>query len=109
MSSTLLLVEDDPKVLLGTKQALELAGFEAEPFTDAETAAMRIVPDLPAIVVCDVNLPGANGFSLAFALKVGGQPPGRHIDHGSRRHATAVNAMRRGACDFVEKPFRPSD
>ncbi len=66
MSSILkvLLVEDDPEVLLGTKQALELAGFEVEPFTDAETAATRIVPDVPAIVVCDVNLPGMDGLSL---------------------------------------------
>jgi DNA-binding response OmpR family regulator len=43
MSTTLkvLLVEDDPEVLLGTKKALELAGFEVEPLTDAETAPKR--------------------------------------------------------------------
>jgi hypothetical protein len=43
MSTTLkvLLVEDDPEVLLGTKQALELAGFEVEPLTDAETPPKR--------------------------------------------------------------------
>jgi two-component system C4-dicarboxylate transport response regulator DctD len=50
-------------VLLGTKQALGLAGFEVEPFTDAETAAKQIVADVTAIVVCDVKLPGMDGLS----------------------------------------------
>jgi DNA-binding NtrC family response regulator len=97
MSSILkvLLVEDDPEVRLGTKQALELAGFEVEPFTDAETAATRIVPDVPAIILCDVNLPGTDGLSL--------------LSHatGYGDIATAVDAMRQGAYDFVEKPFPP--
>jgi DNA-binding NtrC family response regulator len=90
-----LLVEDDPQVLLGTKQALELAGFEVEPFTDAETAAECIVPDVPAIIICDVNVPGMDGLSL--------------LSHatGYGDIATAVDAMRQGAYDFVEKPFPP--
>jgi hypothetical protein len=61
------LVEDDPEVLLGTKQALGLAGFEVEPFTDAETAAKQIVADVTAIVVCDVKLPGST--TVATSLR----------------------------------------
>ena len=56
-----LLVEDDPAVLLGTQQTLQLADFAVEPFADAESALMSIVPDVPAIVVCDVKLPGLDG------------------------------------------------
>ena len=53
-SVRVLLVEDDPAVLLGTQQTLQLAGFEVEPFADAEAAIPSIFPDVPAIVVCGV-------------------------------------------------------
>jgi DNA-binding NtrC family response regulator len=91
-----LLVEDDPQVLLGTKQALELAGFEVEPFTDAETAAECIVPDVPAIIICDVNLPGMDGLSL--------------LSHatGYGDIATAVDAMRQAPTTSSKSPSRPS-
>jgi DNA-binding NtrC family response regulator len=55
-SVRVLLVEDDPAVLLGTQQTLQLAGFEVEPFADAEAAIPSIFPDVPAIIVCDVKL-----------------------------------------------------
>jgi DNA-binding NtrC family response regulator len=109
MSSILkvLLVEDDPEVLLGKKQALELAGFEVEPFTDAETAATRIVPDVPAIVVCDVNLPGTDGLSLLSHARSVDNDLAVILITGHGDIAMAVNAMRQGAYDFVEKPFPP--
>src|SRR5690242_13977318 len=109
MSTTLkvLLVEDDPEVLLGTKQALELAGFEIEPFTDAEKAAKRIVPDVPAIVVCDVKLPGMDGFSLLSHAKSVDDDLAVILITGHGDIAMAVNAIRQGAYDFVEKPFPP--
>jgi len=59
-----LLIEDDPAVLLGTQQTLQLAGFEVEPFADAEAAIPSIFPDVPAIIVCDVKLPGLDGLGL---------------------------------------------
>jgi two-component system C4-dicarboxylate transport response regulator DctD len=109
MSSILkvLLVEDDPEVRLGTKQALELAGFEVDTFTDAETAATRIVPDVPAIVVCDVNLPGMDGLSLLSHARSVDNDLAVILITGHGDIAMAVNAMRRGAYDFVEKPFPP--
>jgi DNA-binding NtrC family response regulator len=109
MSSTLkvLLVEDDPEVLLGTKQALELAGFEVEPFTDAETAATRIVPDVAAIVVCDANVPGTDGLSLLSHARSVDNDLAVILITGHGDIAMAVNAMRQGAYDFLEKPFSP--
>ncbi len=51
-SIRVLVVEDDPAVLLGTQQALQLADFEVEPFADAESALTSVVPDVPAIIIC---------------------------------------------------------
>jgi DNA-binding NtrC family response regulator len=57
-SIRVLVVEDDPAVLLGTQQALEV-----EPLADAESALTSVVPDVPAII-CDVKFPGLDGLGL---------------------------------------------
>jgi two-component system C4-dicarboxylate transport response regulator DctD len=64
-----LLVEDDPAALLGMQQALELAGFTVETFTDAESTVERSGRDVPAIIVCDVKLPGLDGLALLEKAK----------------------------------------
>src|SRR4029453_13224300 len=102
-----LLVENAPGVLPGTKQALELAGFEGRPFPDAETAATRIVPDVPAIVVCDVNLPGTDGLSLLSHARSVEKDLAVILISGHGNLAMAGHALRQGAYDFVEKPFPP--
>jgi two-component system, NtrC family, C4-dicarboxylate transport response regulator DctD len=102
-----LLVEDDPYVRLGTKQALELAGFAVEAFTNAEEAVEQIVPDVPALIVCDVRLPGMDGLSLLSHAKGLDDELAVILVTGHGDIAMAVKAMREGAYDFIEKPFAP--
>jgi len=102
-----LLIEDDPAVLLGTQQTLQLAGFEVEPFADAESAIPSIVPGVPAIVVCDVKLPGLDGMGLLVKAQSIDRDLAVILITGHGDVAMAVNAMRLGAYDFVEKPFPP--
>src|SRR5215218_8189708 len=102
-----LLVEDDPAVLLGTQQTLQLAGFEVEPFADAESAMTSIVPDVPAIIICDVKLPGLDGLGLLARARAIDKDLAVILITGHGDVAMAVNAMRLGAYDFVEKPFSP--
>ena len=106
-SVKVLLVEDDPAVLLGTQQALELAGIEVEPFADAESAITHVVPDMPAIIVCDVKLPGLDGLELLAKARSIDEDLAVILITGHGDVAMAVNAMRLGAYDFVEKPFSP--
>jgi DNA-binding NtrC family response regulator len=104
-SIRVLVVEDDPAVLLGTQQALQLADFEVEPLADAESALTSVVPDVPAII-CDVKLPGLDGLGLlATAQSIDRDLAVILTGHGDV--AMAVNAMRLGPYDFVEKPFPP--
>jgi DNA-binding NtrC family response regulator len=102
-----LLIEDDPAVLLGTQQTLQLAGFEVEPFSDAESAIPSIVPDVPAIIVCDVRLPGLDGLGLLAQARAIDGDLAVILITGHGDVAMAVNAMRLDAYDFVEKPFPP--
>jgi len=100
-----LLIEDDPVVLVSTAQALGLAGFEVESFASAEEARANIRFEAPVVVVCDVRLQGLSGMDLLPEIrKIDPELPVVLIT-GHGHIAMAVEAMRQGAYDFIEKPF----
>ena len=103
-----LLVEDDAAVRIGSEQALQLAGFPVESFESAERAVSCIKPGMRAIVVSDVKLPGMDGLGLLrHVVELESDIPVILVTgHGDV--TMAVNAMRAGAYDFIEKPF-PSE
>ena len=103
-----LLIEDDTAVRIGSVQALQLAGFLVESFESAERAIAHIKPGMAAIVVSDVKLPGMDGLGLLrYATEVESELPVILVTgHGDI--TMAVQAMRAGAYDFIEKPF-PSE
>jgi len=97
-------VEDDEDVLAGSAQALDLAGFEVMAFTSVEAARSSITAGLPAVVVCDVKLPGLNGTAWAEELLKSDPELPVILITGHGDIAMAVHAMRGGAYDFIEKP-----
>ena len=97
-------VEDDEDVLAGSAQALELAGFEVTTFTSVEAARLSITAGLPAVVVCDVKLPGLSGTTWATELLKADPELPVILITGHGDIAMAVHAMRGGAYDFIEKP-----
>ncbi|WP_088345243.1 MULTISPECIES: sigma-54 dependent transcriptional regulator [Rhodomicrobium] len=107
-SLKVLIVEDDANVLLGCAQAMQLAGFDVVTATSAERAKNLIKPNFSGVVVTDMRLPGADGLQfLQFARGIDAELPVIMITgHGDV--ALAVEAMRAGAYDFIEKPFSPS-
>ena len=63
---TVLLVEDDPLVLLGAEQALTLAGITVLTATDAETAFQLMSTAPPDTVVSDIRLPGCASGTVRY-------------------------------------------
>ncbi|MDR6536620.1 sigma-54 dependent transcriptional regulator [Variovorax soli] len=100
-----LLVEDDEDVRLSTTQVLTLAGFEVEAFASAERARAQISFGVPAIVVSDVRLPGLSGTEWLVELREADAELPVILVTGHGHIAMAVQAMREGAYDFIEKPF----
>ena len=100
-----LLVEDDEDVRLSTTQMLTLAGFEVEAFASAERARAQISLGVPAIVVSDVRLPGLSGTEWLLELRNADAELPVILVTGHGHIAMAVQAMREGAYDFIEKPF----
>jgi two-component system C4-dicarboxylate transport response regulator DctD len=100
-----LLVEDEASVRLATTQSLKLARLAVDAVATVEEALDVLTPDFDGIVVTDVRLPGRSGLDLLqHAVQLDRELPVILVTgHGDV--AMAVQAMRDGAYDFVEKPF----
>ncbi len=104
---TVLIVEDDPHVLLGCQQALALEDIHSEGVSSAEQALALVGDNFPGIVISDIRLPGIDGLELLKRLKARDRSLPVVLITGHGDISIAVGAMRDGAYDFMEKPFSP--
>ena len=104
-SPTVLFVEDDPTVRFGTAQALQLAGHCVKSFATAEQGLSLVTPGFSGVILTDVRLPGMDGVALLErAKRIEPEIPVILVS-GHADISMAVQAMRSGAYDFIEKPF----
>ena len=101
------IVDDEKDMRQSISQWLALSGFETETFASAEDALKTVGADYPGIVVSDIKMPGIDGMQfLKRLMSVDSALPVIMITgHGDV--PMAVEAMRVGAFDFLEKPFNP--
>ena len=101
------IVDDEKDMRQSISQWLALSGFDTETFASAEDALKGLGSDYPGIVVSDIKMPGMDGMQFLKKLKgVDSSLPVIMITgHGDV--PMAVEAMRIGAFDFLEKPFNP--
>lgn len=102
-----LLVDDEAPMLQAIGQWLDLGGFEVEAHSRAAAAIHVLNADFDGILVTDLKMEGTDGMALLrHAQEVDPDLPVVMITgHGDIQ--IAVEAMRLGAYDFVEKPFEP--
>ncbi|RED52321.1 sigma-54-dependent transcriptional regulator [Aestuariispira insulae] len=102
-----LFVDDEAAMRESVAQYLGLAGYSVTDLGPGDDILSRIATDFDGILVTDVKMPGLNGLDLMRqALAIDPDLPVIVITgHGDV--AMAVEAMRDGAYDFVEKPFPP--
>ena len=104
---SVLIVEDDPHVLLGCQQALSLEDIPSIGVGSAEEALQQIGDNFAGIVISDIRLPGIDGLQLLAQLKARDRSLPVVLITGHGDISMAVGAMRDGAYDFMEKPFSP--
>ena len=100
-------VDDEASMREAVTQWLGLAGFETLVHDQAATALGSLTTDFPGILVTDLKMEGVDGLAL-LRLSQGVDPELPVIvitGHGDV--PIAVEAMRLGAYDFIEKPFAP--
>ncbi|MGR0278573.1 sigma-54-dependent transcriptional regulator [Marinomonas dokdonensis] len=102
------LLDDDDIVRSTTAQWLRLSGYDVREFQDGQTLLEQFSAGLPCIIVSDIRMSPIDGLTLMHeCLKLEKDLPILLITgHGDVD--TAVNALRDGAFDFLEKPFNPN-
>ncbi|WP_108447245.1 sigma-54-dependent transcriptional regulator [Halomonas denitrificans] len=100
-----MIIDDEAHLRITAGQTLELAGYAPQAYDSAEAALAALPPDFPGVVVSDIRMPGMDG--MALLREVRSRDPDLPVilitGHGDI--STAVEAMREGAWDFLEKPF----
>ncbi len=103
----ILIVDDEPNVRLMFRTALESSGYEVAEAGDGE-AALAALRDAPSdLVLLDLRMPLIDGMETLRRLRAEGQtvPVVMVTAHGSV--PDAVEAMKLGAVDFIQKPLTP--
>ncbi|MES9907678.1 MAG: sigma-54 dependent transcriptional regulator [Candidatus Thiodiazotropha sp.] len=98
-------IDDEIDLRLANEQTLELAGFQVRVFEKAEDALKLIDDQTGGIVVSDIRLPGLDGLALLQRLQQMDAALPVILITGHGDISMAVDAMQKGAYDFIEKPF----
>ncbi|MEA5163265.1 sigma-54 dependent transcriptional regulator [Cereibacter johrii] len=98
-------IDDEPRLCAAAADWLEASGFEVETFTDAALALGRIEPARCDCVVTDLRMPGLDGQEVLARLRAADPDLPVILLSGHGDVPVAVEAMRMGAHDFLEKPY----
>jgi two-component system, NtrC family, C4-dicarboxylate transport response regulator DctD len=104
--SEVLLIEDEASIRAAMMQSLKLAGIAVTAVASAEEALAWIDVHFFGVVLTDVRLPGMSGLELLDAAMARDRELPVIVVTGHGDVTMAVQAMRQGAYDFIEKPFR---
>jgi FixJ family two-component response regulator len=99
-------VDDDASFRKAVARLLRSAGLEVEALASAREFLECPVADRPSCLVLDVRMPGPSGMDLQAALREARRDIPIVFMTGHGDVTTSVRAMKGGAVDFLEKPFR---
>ena len=98
-------VDDDQSVRRGLRRLFKSAGYTPEMFASAEEYLARDRFEGPTCLVLDVRMPGLNGLDLQRAVESRGACEQIVFITGHGDVPTCTQAMKKGAIDFLTKPF----
>ncbi|MCD8514209.1 MAG: response regulator [Nitrincola sp.] len=102
-----LVVDDEPNILLSLEFLMQQAGFDVTTAEDGETALIRLNDTEPNLVLLDISLPGISGFDVLEQIRKDERftrlPVIMLTAHG--REVEREKGMALGADDYITKPF----
>jgi two-component system C4-dicarboxylate transport response regulator DctD len=104
-STPILFIDDEEHVRRAGSQTLELSGYKVISLDSADNALELISRDWPGVIVSDIRMPGISGLELLSRIKQTDADIPVILISGHADIATAVQAIRDGAYDFLEKPY----
>ena len=108
MNETILVIDDEPKIVKLARDYLEKSGFRVVTAADGTIALAQARHQRPDLVVLDLNLPGMDGLDVCRALRRESNVPiimlTARIDETDR-----LIGLELGADDYIVKPFSPRE
>jgi DNA-binding response OmpR family regulator len=105
MKTKILVVEDDPHILLGLEEILKSEGYEVSVCKRGDKAIDAVTKERPALVILDVMLPGMNGFDVCKQLRAKKVATPILMLTAKGQELDKVIGLDCGADDYVTKPF----
>ena len=102
-------VDDDPAVRDTLSMVLSAGGYQVICFADGAALLAVARNRTPACILLDVHIPGKSGLDILKELHGEDYPAPIFMISGQGDIAMAVSAIKNGALDFIEKPFRGSE
>ncbi|ROR15807.1 two component Fis family sigma54 specific transcriptional regulator [Vibrio crassostreae] len=105
----IVLIDDEIDVVEAVSEMLELEGFHVTSFTDPNLGLKSLKANSQAVVLCDVRMPQVDGLTLLSSIqhRAANVPVLLMSGHGDI--PMAIEAMKLGAFDFLEKPLNASE
>src|SRR5689334_14433525 len=105
MNPKVLIVEDDPHILLGLEEVLKSESFEVAVCTRGDQALAAFNQHHPALIVLDVMLPGMSGYDVCRELRAKKVQTPILMLTAKGQEIDKVVGLDLGADDYVTKPF----
>jgi len=102
-------VDDDPAVRETFSVVLSAGGYQVICFADGAALLAVARSRTPSCILLDVHIPGKSGLDILKELHGEDYPAPILMISGQGDIAMAVSALKNGALDFIEKPFRGSE
>lgn len=104
-----LILDDEPIVCKRLRPAFQKAGYEVETFTEGRAALARVEEKNFDLIVTDLKMEGLDGLQFLARVKELNPKTDFIVITGFATLETAKESFRKGAYDFLAKPFKLSD
>jgi two-component system alkaline phosphatase synthesis response regulator PhoP len=107
MAKKVLVVDDEPNIVLSLEFLMAQAGYEVRTAKDGDEALRIVAQDRPDLVLLDINMPGSSGYEVCQQIRAG-------TDRGAikilmitakGRAVEREKGLALGADDYITKPF----
>ena len=102
-------VDDEPAVCDALAKVFSRAGYNVATFADGAALLAAVRGRSPTCIILDVHIPGQSGLDILAEMNAQNYPAPIFIMSGKGDIPMAIKAIKHGAFDFIEKPFRGSD
>jgi CheY-like chemotaxis protein len=109
MSSTVLVVDDEPDIRMLARMILETSGYEVVEAKTGEEALDVLAATPPDLMLLDIRLPGIDGWEVLTRSRAASEPVPVVMMSAHSSDSTLQRAEEEGSAGYLVKPFKQSD